>query len=271
MQSSVNAMLGSLNDPYTYYRNFNATTERNQEGVETNVVDYRMLNKKIGYIKLKTFSSRNCVPEMRNGMTQLRGAKAIVMDLRDNKGGSIDDAFRIFSMFVKSGSFASMTGIDRKKIVRENWTVSKTKLVDKKGDKRGTSVSKQKREKNLSKARPLYVLVDGQTRSAAEMLAGALRDSAGAKLIGTRTYGKGVIQRVWEFDDNTSVKITSAAYKLPSGATVHGVGIKPAIKVSSGKSDKQLQLATRLLKANQVLLKTRATQIAPVMNPIAKP
>ena len=184
---------------------------------------------------------------MRNGLQQLKGARAIVVDLRDNKGGSIEDAFRIFSMFVKSGQFASMTGIDQKAVVKERLTVSKTRLLD----RRGASTKTQSRERNLSKARPLFILVDGRTKSAAEMLAGALRDSAGAKLIGTQTYGKGVIQRVWEFENSTSVKVTSAAYKLPSGATIHGVGIKPAIKVLSGKSDKQLQLATRLLRGDR--------------------
>lgn len=247
MQAAVDAMLGSLNDPYTYYRDVSATSLRNQEDLETNVVDYRIVGKNVGYIRLKTFSSKSCVDEMRYGMQQLKGAKAIVVDLRDNKGGSVDDAFRIFSMFVKSGQFTSMTGIDRKAIVKERLTVSKTKLLD----KRGASTKTQSRERNLSKARPLFILVDGRTKSAAEMLAGALRDSAGAKLIGTQTFGKGVIQRVWEFDNSTSVKITSAAYKLPSGATIHGVGIKPAIKVLSGKSDKQLQLATRLLRGDK--------------------
>jgi C-terminal processing protease CtpA/Prc len=252
MQTAVDTMLGSLHDPYTYYRNASATTTRNLEDSETKVVDYRMINQKVGYIKLKTFCSKNCVGEMRNGMQQLQGAESIVMDLRDNKGGSIDDAFRIFSMFVKSGRFVSMTGIDKKAVVKERLTVSKTKLVDSRGNRRGTStISSQSREPNMSKARPLMILVDGRTKSAAEMLAGALRDSAGAKLIGTKTYGKGVIQRVWQFDNNTSIKVTSAAYLLPSGATIHGVGIKPAIKVLSGKSDKQLQLATRLLRANQ--------------------
>ncbi|CAN5666521.1 hypothetical protein BH10CYA1_BH10CYA1_41660 [soil metagenome] len=243
MQVAVDRMLSSLNDPYTYYRDASATSLRNQEDLETNVVDYRIVGKNVGYIRLKTFSSKSCVDEMRNGMQQLKGARAIVVDLRDNKGGSVDDAFRIFSMFVKSGQFTSMTGIDKKAVVKERLTVSKTKLLD----RRGASTKTQSRERNLSKARPLFILVDGRTKSAAEMLAGALRDSAGAKLIGTQTYGKGVIQRVWEFDNNTSVKVTAAAYKLPCGATIHGVGIKPAIKVLPGKSDKQLQLATRLL------------------------
>ncbi|RTL41794.1 MAG: hypothetical protein EKK48_12815 [Candidatus Melainabacteria bacterium] len=244
MRAACDAMLASLNDPYTYYRDVSATSERQQEDLETNVVNYKFVSKNVGYIRLKTFCSKNCVGEMRNGMQQLHGARAIVMDLRDNKGGSVEDAFSIFSMFVRTGKFASMTGIDGKNVIKERLSVGKTKLFDKKG--RSTKI--RSREQNLSRARPLLVLVDGKTKSAAEMLAGALRDSAGAKIIGTKTYGKGVIQRVWEFDDQTSVKITSAAYKLPSGATIHGVGIKPAIKVAASNSDKQLQLATRLLR-----------------------
>lgn len=253
MRIACDAMLGSLNDPYTYYRDASATTERQQEDDETNVVDYKFVAKNVGYIRLKTFCSKNCVGEMRNGMQQLHGARAIVMDLRDNKGGSVEDAFTIFSMFVKSGKFASLTGIDGKAVIKERLSVSKTKLLDKKGH----STKIRSREKNLSRARPLLVLVDGKTRSAAEMLAGALRDSAGAKIIGTKTYGKGVIQRVWEFDNNTSVKITSAAYKLPSGATIHGVGIKPAIKIASVNADKPLQLATRLLREPHAVKKSR--------------
>ena len=92
-EKAVDEMLDSLHDPYTFYRNYDATAQRDAEDRETHVVDYRMLDRSIGYVRLKTFCSTHCVDEMRSALTQLRSARGIILDLRDNRGGSIEDAF----------------------------------------------------------------------------------------------------------------------------------------------------------------------------------
>lgn len=243
-EKAVVEMLESLHDPYTFYRNYDATAQRDAEDRETHVVDYRMLNHSIGYVRLKTFCSTHCVDEMRTALSQLRGARGVIFDLRDNRGGSIEDAFRIFSMFVPAGQFASMKGIEDRLPITEKLFVKTTALVDRRGRVGDVRV----RETAVCTGKPVLVLVNSGTKSAAEMLAGALRDNDRATLIGTKTFGKGVVQRVWQFNNFTSIKITSAAFILPAGATIHGVGIKPGITVlASGKKDRQLYYAKSLL------------------------
>jgi len=95
--------------------------------------------------------------------------------------------------------------------------------------------------------------VNADTKSAAEMLAGALRDDRHALLVGARTFGKGVVQRVWDFDNGTSVKITSARFYLPGGSMIHGVGITPDRIVaravpSTTETDEQIRAGARVLQ-----------------------
>lgn len=92
------------------------------------------------------------------------------------------------------------------------------------------------------------MLVNDGTKSAAEMVAGALKLNGRGTLVGVTTYGKGVVQQVWDFDNGTSVKITSARFFLPGGAAIHGLGIKPDILVrGSTMRDAQLKAALQRL------------------------
>ena len=108
------------------------------------------------------------------------------------------------------------------------------------------------REANQIGGKPMVVLIDGTTKSAAEMLAGALRDNKRALLVGGKTFGKGIIQRIWQFDQGTSIKITAARYFLPNGSSIHGVGLKPDVTVNQGQTgDRQLVVALRKLSVLQ--------------------
>ena len=99
---------------------------------------------------------------------------------------------------------------------------------------------------NLTGHKPIVVLVNGETRSAAEILAGALRDTRGARIVGEKTFGKGIVQSVWTFDDGTSMKVASARYFIPSGKCIHQEGIHPNLEVANSAVDHDRQLVAAL-------------------------
>ncbi len=244
-ETSIDTMLASLKDEYTYYRDVDETASRQREEESRDVVQARMLPGNVAYIHLTTFNSKNCVDEMRESLAKLTTARAYVLDLRDNGGGTITNAFEIFSFFVNNGEFVRMVGADEGTPVCEEMFVHKHLLVTKQNGK----VVASYREPNYTGTKPLAVLVNNNTKSAAEMLAGALRDDKRGHLTGTKTFGKGVVQRVWQFDQGTSIKITAARYFLPTGTNIHGVGLRPDLVVSdSPREDEPLKSAVAWLR-----------------------
>lgn len=245
--SACTAMLDSLTDEYTFFRDIHSTGERKNESTAHNVVTVKTFKNAIGYIKIRTFSARACVDETRAALKQFSTQKSLILDLRDNWGGSIDDAFSIFQMLVENGGFVKMVGRE------DSLGYTETLAVD------GIQASRIRdgeqvtlsRETCIAPHTPIIILVNGESKSAAEMLAGALKDNGRAFLIGEKTFGKGVVQQVWEFDNGTSVKITSARFFRPSGLAIQGVGLSPDMKVSVGKAmDSQLQRAIQIAYSN---------------------
>lgn len=222
-RAAIDAMIGSLKDDYTFYRDTSQTAERRAEDELRNTVSCEMLPGEIGYIHLSSFNSRSCVEEMKNCLQELKPARGLIFDLRRNKGGSINNAFRIFELMVNTGVFVRTDGFCDAQPEQEQMLLTRTKALI----VHDAATQSEARDTNVSGSKPMIVLVDHSTKSAAEMLAGALRDNHRARLIGERTYGKGVVQRVWEFDDGTSIKITAARYCLPSGKSVQDVGLSP--------------------------------------------
>ena len=170
-----------------------------------------------------------CVPETRNALIELNQAHGLIIDLRDNWGGSITTTFDVFSLLTGSGKFVSMKGTTDDADYTEEMTLSENSAITNTDGIETSSV----REFNLTAGKPLVVLVNETTKSAAEMLAGALRDNGRALVLGSRTFGKGIVQRVWEFPNNTSIKISSARYYSPNGEYVHRVGLKPDLIVAN--------------------------------------
>ncbi len=245
--SACTAMLDSLTDEYTFFRDVHSTGERKTEATAHNVVATKTFKNSIGYIKIRTFSARACVDETRNALKQLSLHRSIILDLRDNWGGSIDDAFAIFQMLVESGSFVKMVGREDSVGYTETLSVETHQAVR----ARDNDLVVLSREACIAPRTPILVLVNGESKSAAEMLAGALKDNGRAALIGEKTFGKGVVQQVWEFDNGTSVKITSARFFRPSGLPIQGVGLAPDIKVALTRaSDLQLQRAIQMAGNN---------------------
>ncbi len=241
------AMLDFLNDEYTFFRDVHSTGERKSESSAHNVVAAKTFKNSIGYIKIRTFSARACVDETRAALRQHSNQRALILDLRDNWGGSIDDAFAVFQMLVENGSFVKMVGREDAIGYTETLSVNNQQAAR----TRDGELVTLSRETCIAPHMPILVLVNGESKSAAEMLAGALKDNGRAALVGEKTFGKGVVQQVWEFDNGTSVKITSARFFRPSGLPIQGVGLAPDVKVTvSRAADTQLERAIQLAFGN---------------------
>ena len=169
----------------------------------------------VGYIRLKQFSA-NASKEMRDAITELekKNVDGYVLDLRNNPGGLLFSSIEIARMWLKDGTIVST--IDRKGVVEKEAA-------------NGRSLTEK----------PLVVLVDKGSASASEILSGALQDNKRAVLVGSKTFGKGLVQSVRPLDDGSGVAVTIAKYHTPSGADINKAGIKPDIKVEL--SDEQRQ------------------------------
>lgn len=183
--------------------------------VHVNWVNSCMLDGDVGYISLYEFSG-DCSPSFAVHLDNLmgQGAKALVIDLRDNPGGWVDDAQKVADMFLEEGNVASL-------IYRDGTTELYTTTTDGK-------------ENPI----PLVVLVNEYSASASEILAGALQDRGRATIVGTQTFGKGVVQYVLPVGTRgAGMQLTVAQYYTPNGNEVHKVGITPDIEATLPEGD----------------------------------
>lgn len=172
--------------------------------IRTNPVPYyTMLNDSVGYIYISTFSMEGCSKDVKKALIELKqqGAASLVIDLRGNGGGLLSEAVNVVNFFVPKG----------KEIV-----VTKGKFKQMDHTYRTTN-------EPIDENMPLTVLVDGATASAAEILSGALQDLDRAVIVGNRTYGKGLVQTLRNLPFNSSMKITTAKYYIPSGRCVQAL------------------------------------------------
>ena len=184
------------------------TIERRR--IEVPVADGRLIErrgKRLGVVRLLGFTEGSH-GKLREEVDDLleRGAKGLLLDLRANGGGLLDEAVLVASIFIEDGQIASSSG--RTKAERE---------YEAQGDAIDEDI-------------PLVVLVDRGTASASEIVAGALRDRARAEVVGTRTFGKGVIQEVEELSNGGTLSLTVATYYLPNGDSISRKGIAPTIR-----------------------------------------
>lgn len=181
---------------------------------------------KIGYIRIAVFNEATGA-DFREKYVELekQGMAATVLDLRGNPGGLFGAGVSVAGMLVPKGPIVS--------------------VIDKSGEKY-VETSSLERIKY-----PLAVLVDHGTASAAEIVSGAIKDTAAGKLFGVKTFGKGSVQSVYRLDTETAVKITTAKYYTPNGTSIHNVGIEPDVVVElpdDAVSDVQLKAAVDYLK-----------------------
>ena len=183
--------------------------------VHVNWVNSCMLDGDVGYISLYEFSG-DCSPSFAVHLDNLmsQGAKALVIDLRDTPGGWVDDAQKVADMFLEEGNVASL-------VYRDGTTELYTTTTDGK-------------ENPI----PLVVLVNEYSASASEILAGALQDRGRATIVGTQTFGKGVVQYVLPVGTRgAGMQLTVAQYYTPNGNEVHKVGITPDIEATLPEGD----------------------------------
>lgn len=169
-------------------------------------VKHEMLKDNIGYIRITTFDE-NTADNFKAALDDLKasGMKGLVIDLRDNPGGLLSTSTKIADMLLGKGTIVYTIDANGK---REDEPSDDNKLD-----------------------MPLTLLVNGGSASASEIVSGAVRDFKAGTLIGTKTFGKGLVQRILDLEDGTGLKVTIARYYTPSGECIQGIGITPDIVV----------------------------------------
>jgi carboxyl-terminal processing protease len=189
-----------------------------REKIKVQVVKTEVLKDQIGYLRLTSFDE-DAFKEFRTELKAMeqQGIKGLVLDLRNNPGGSLNECVEIADYLL--GEQVIVYTQDRsgeKKYYRSN--ASKIDL-------------------------PMVVLVDGGSASASEILTGAIQDSGSGTIIGTQTFGKGLVQSVIELKDRTAFKLTTSQYFTPKGTNIHKIGIKPDLVIEpSDDETKDVQL-----------------------------
>ncbi len=192
----------------------------------------------VGYIRLNQFSA-NAAQEMAEAINNLEkeGAEGYILDLRNNPGGLLQAGIQVARLWMNQGTIVYTVN---RQGVQDSFTASGTALTDD----------------------PLVLLVNQGTASASEILAGALQDNGRAILVGEKTFGKGLIQSLFELPDGAGLAITVAKYETPSHSDIHKLGIQPDKVVSQDpisyqqigtKDDLQYEAAIEFLTGNSVL------------------
>jgi carboxyl-terminal processing protease len=197
------------------------------------IVEARMEDdvNKIGYIALRQFNEK-ADQQFEEALTDLenQGVRGIILDLRGNPGGLLDVAVDIGSRFVPSGDIL---------------------IIQNKGGYRSAVPSQ--RSKHNHTMYPLVVLVDQGSASASEIVAGAIKDHDAGTLVGTETFGKGLIQTIINLSDRSAVSITTAKYLTPEGHDVAKEKVKPDVLVEPSDDDLKSENDVQLKRAVQIL------------------
>lgn len=175
-------------------------------------------SKKIGddilYLRITSFDQK-VVQGMQEAIKENPQTKGIVLDLRNNPGGLLNQAIGVVDMFIDEGSIVSQKG----KIPEENLVYNAS-------------------QGNTDLKTPLVILVNGGSASASEIVSGALQDHKRAVVVGNKTFGKGSVQVVMPISQSEALRLTIARYYLPSGRTIQAVGVTPDVEVSFGEIKK---------------------------------
>lgn len=176
------------------------------------VANEQVLPGNIGYIRLDSFISQKANDEMRQSLKRLSTTNGLILDLRNNPGGLLSNAIEIGNMFLDKGIIVSTIDADGYK-------------------------TSQLCARNPVTRLPMVVLINGGSASASEILSGALRDNGRAKLIGQKSFGKGLVQAINKLDDGSGINVTIARYLTPNDTDIHKVGIVPDYEVNLKEDD----------------------------------
>ena len=201
-----------------------------RDTVEAQTVEYEMLEDQIGYLAVSEFDSVT-YGQYEEALEALsdQGMEGLVVDLRNNPGGNLNTVCDMLDLVLPEGTIVYME--------------------DKEG-KRQTYSSDDAHQLDV----PMAVLVNGNSASASEIYAGAIQDHEAGTIVGTQTYGKGVVQQIFDLGDGTSVKLTIAEYFTPKGRSINGEGVTPDLEVEyepdekDPEADNQLEAAAEAVK-----------------------
>jgi carboxyl-terminal processing protease len=186
-----------------------------RDRIRTQSVDMRVLDaeRRYAYVRVRTFQERtdkSLAKALDAARAQLGGQlRGLVLDLRNNPGGLLDQAVRVSDVFLSTGVIVTTAGRGRRNVEVE-----------------------RAREKDTEPAYPLIVLVNKGTASASEIVAGALQDHGRAVIMGTPTFGKGSVQTIIELEDGSGLKLTVARYYTPRNRSIQELGIAPDVVVA---------------------------------------
>ena len=213
--TTVNLQIGREGEKY-----FNLKLTR--ANIEVQTVNYALKQedqRRVGYIRLRDFSA-HASKQMQNAIGDLEAQKVdeFVLDLRGNPGGYLHSSIEIAKMWLDNGGIVSMVNREGK---------------SQKAQANGSALTNK----------PLAILVDGNSASSSEILTGALQDNNRAVVIGTKTFGKALVQRLHDLGDGSGITITTAHYYTPKGTDINRKGITPDINLDLSYSQRR-QLAT---------------------------
>ncbi len=197
--------------------------------VERPTVANHMMDGNIGYIKLSEFDGVS-TSQFSEALNELKdqGMEKLVIDIRDNPGGRLDVVCDLLDLFV-----------------------DKDKLIVYTKDKNGNKQEEYTRYDASVKDIPISIIVNGNSASAAEVFTGVMQDYGLAKIVGTQTFGKGIVQKILDMGDGSAVKLTVSKYYLPNDENIHGQGITPDYVIDADENteeDVQLNKAVEVLK-----------------------
>ena len=194
------------------------------------------VDKNIGYIQISTFVSVTTPNDFLEALEKTHDTEGLIIDLRGNTGGLLPNAVFIANLFIPEGNIVSIVGRDGYKF----------------------DINAQNIDYKINK--PLVILVDGSSASASEILSGALKDYNKAVLLGTKTFGKGMVQKIIPLQNDTGLNLTIAKYLTPKGNDINQKGIEPDYKVeftiNDIKNQNDVQLATAKSILNGMLTKS---------------
>lgn len=223
--------------------NVKIVIKRDNKIIETNIkkeeipiktMEYKITNDNIGIITLATIMGENAIVDFVKIIKETNDTKGLIIDLRDNFGGILSNALEMANYMLDDEEILSINGS--------------------KNDKLEIFASNE----NMFKKKEMVILVNRNTASAAEILAGTLKDNLGAVVLGENTYGKNSIQQIIPMQNDTGLILTTLKYILPSGDDIHNKGIKPTIyykenKKNNKKAKKDLMIEEAIKIINQVV------------------
>lgn len=217
LQEAVGMMRGAPGDPIDIWVMREPWTEAKKftivrASINIDSVDGQALGDKVGYIRIKNFQSNthaDLVAELGKLKKKMGGMQGLVLDLRDNPGGLLDQAIKVSDTFLEKGPIVSTVGVGNR--MRDQKVATKS----------GTEAHY-----------PILVLVNAGSASASEIVSGALQNNGRALIVGDTTFGKGSVQVLYEFNDSSALKLTIAQYLTPGDVSIQGRGIRPDLRLT---------------------------------------